>query len=404
MKHPLFTDLALLNHRVSIDGFPSVLPGNAIGNDHALITGATGFIGGFLLKELLQKNAFVQYTCVVRAASEAAGFKRILANLMQKGTPSELIDTGRIRVVAGDTLRPHFGLEPKVYAALADSVDHVFHFAATMNWVAPFNQDTQANIDALKQMVYFCATARLKKLHYASSMGMWTVLHGASGPIWETEIHEQGNELPGGYFQSKWVNEKVLKLAASAGLPVNVYRIGDVKGHSADGQGDPQNFGNLVMKYFIRNGVAIDSDMPEFNFLPVDYLVRCIVHQALYVTGQTFQFSNPELVSFHDICRAALEEGHPCRLVDMQEWLQLLRRLPDPLGRVLTPVFRKFAVAEQRAAMSFYEIGVNMFRRKHDTTNTETALQGTGITCPGMLQDGILKKYLNHLSQIQPLI
>lgn len=398
-RHLLFTDQGILDSHVGIDHLPKTLPSNEIEHKRAFITGATGFIGGYLLKALLQSGAFESYICLVRSKDEKAGLERIIANLHTKGTPGALLHQNRISVVVGDILQPRFGLEERHFEALATAADHVFHFAATMNWVTPFNQDTIANINALKEMTRFCATAKLKKLHYASSMGMWTLLHHKEGPILETEIHQQGHELPGGYFQSKWVNEKILQLASAAGLPINVYRIGDVKGNSEDGQGDPQNFGNLVMQYFIQQRVVIDSGTPEFNFIPVDYLTRSISHIALGQAGGTFQFSNPELISFHDIYQAAKACGLTCRLVSHSEWTHLLKANPDPLGKMLTPIFKKFTPGHNCAPTSFYDIGVDMFKKRHDTTNTQQALKGTEITCPGMLSHGILQRYLIHLGE-----
>lgn len=286
---------------------------------------------------------------------------------------------------------------------MAGEVDHFFHFAATMNWVAPFNQDTVANIDALKSAVAFCQHTRLTKLHYASSMGIWTLLSHAPGPILEDNIHDQGGELPGGYFQSKWVNELILHKAMSAGLPVNIYRIGDVKGNSESGLGDPHNFGNLVMQYFIKNSIVIDNSTPEFNFIPVDYLTRAIAHIATRETGKTFQFTNPDLISFRDIYTAAENVGHKCRLVTHSEWLDELSADSDQLARVLKPIFREFQPGFNHSPKSFYQIGVEMFKKPHDTTNTCTALQHTSLRCPGMLQDQVLERYLVHLGETAQL-
>ncbi|MFT6866859.1 MAG: thioester reductase-like protein [Cyclobacteriaceae bacterium] len=399
MRHLLFSDINLLNGHISLPSFPDKVPTNDIENKQAFITGATGFIGGFLLKELLQNNRFESYICLVRADTETAGYQRVKEFLLSKGTPEKLIDPARIKVVIGDVLKPQLGLNDSTYQSLLTTVDHVFHFAASMNWVTPFNQDSIANIEALKTVIKFCGTEKLKKLHYASSMGIWTLLNHTKGPILETEIHHHGNELPGGYFQSKWVNEQVLKLASAEGIPVNVYRIGDVKGNSEDGLGDPQNFGNLVMQYFINKGVVIDSDTPEFNFIPVDYLAKSIAYIAINSTGNTHQFTNPELISFCDIYAAAKSVGHDCKLISKAEWIETLKTETNMQGKILKPIFKTFTPDPSCLPTSFYGIGVNMFKKKHDTTNTDHALSDTNFKCPAMLKDGVLKRYLIHLGE-----
>jgi thioester reductase-like protein len=399
MRHLLFSSKESLNSHIAIPQLSHPIPQNDIAQKVAFVTGATGFIGGYLLKELLINNTFETIICLVRPSDAQSGFDRIKENLIKKGTDESLIDPNKIIAINGDVLLPQFGLKDDQYLEICQQVDHVFHFAATMNWVTPFNQNTIANIEALKTAIHICANQKLKKLHYASSMGLWTLLNHGSDTLLETSIHDQANELPGGYFQSKWVCEKTLHLARAAGIPVNIYRIGDVKGNSNDGLGDPQNFGNLVMQYFMLRGVAIDCDTPEFNFIPVDYLTKAIAHIATNQTGKTFQFSNPELISFKDIYRAANAIDQPLKLISKTEWIQLLKNDTSEFGKLLKPIFRSFTPDPSIAPTSFYQIGVDMFQKRHDTTNTFAALLNTDIACPAMIKDQVLQRYLSHLSK-----
>lgn len=397
MRHVLFSDLALLKSHISLPNLPKKLPPHEVGQQQALLTGATGFIGGFLLKEFLLNRTFEEYVCIVRAENPAAGLKRLQESLLTKGLPAEVLETANIRVVVGDVLLPRFGLEAPVYNALLRSVDHLFHFAASMNWVIPFGQDAIANISSVKEAVSFCSSEKLKNLHYASSMGIWTLLEHESDEILETDLHKKGHELPGGYFQSKWVNENVLGQAKLEGLPINIYRIGDVKGAMENGLGDPNNFGNMVMQYFLESGAAIDLTVPEFNFLPVDFLAKSIAHISIRAIGQTFQFSNPELVAFRHIYEQGTELGYEMELMELSEWLEKLQKDPHPIAKTLRPIFRSFTPDPAYTATSFYKVGVDMFQKKHNTSNTESVLAGGDISCPAMLSDGVLQKYLLHL-------
>lgn len=403
MRHLLFSDKKVLRSHINLPNISQKLSGN-VGNEVVLITGATGFIGGFLLKELLLKGFFKSYICLVRSDSKEAGLKRLTDNLLDKGCPQSLIDKSAIKVVIGDVLAPSFGLDIEEESNLIASVDHVFHFAATMNWITPFNQDTISNIEALKRVITLCSKGKLKKLHYASSMGIWTLKNHGPGPILETELHDQGEDLPGGYFQSKWVNERILQMASNRGLPVNIYRIGDVKGDSENGLGDPQNFGNLVMRYFVEKRIVIDSDIPEFNFLPVDYITKAIAHIATKQESNTYQFSNPELVSFKDIYNVSVGVGYKCSLVSKEEWREELKNDKSLFGKTLKPIFREFTPETSAPSTSFYDIGVAMFQKEHDTSNTNEALVDTTISCPAMLSDSILNRYLRHLGQSAKII
>lgn len=403
MEHLLFSNLDILRFYAELPPLSEGLPGKKLSRDVAFITGATGFIGGFLLKVLIEEGTFQKVICLVRGTNEKQAKQRLKEGLLKKGLSETLFYQADITVVSGNVLLPFLGLRRSVYEQLSAEIDHVFHFAAAMNLVIPFTQEAIANIDALKNTLIFCAERKLKMLHYASSMGIWTLLNPRPGPIYEDEIHNQGDELPGGYFQSKWVNEMILKKAMGAGFPINIYRIGDVKGNSENGLGNPQNFGNHIMRYCIKRGVLIDSDVPEFNFIPVDYLAKAIVYLAVNEMGQTFQFSNPDLISFKDIYYVARDLGHECKLISYQEWVALLSMETDALGKVLNPVFRQFRPNPLLPPTSFYAIGMKVFQKPHDVSNTRLALKDTSIICPGMLKDQILERYLAHLGEtVQP--
>lgn len=399
MRHILFSNNNLLLSHTDLPQMPGSLPTNRIGNDVALITGATGFIGGYLLMELLKNSAFQKIYCIVRPNTDYSGFDRIKANLIAKGMSADLISSVKIIAIDGDILVPQFGIDSQLFSELQESVDHVFHFAATMNWVTPFNKNTIANIEALKTILTFCSTQRLKKLHYASSMGLWALTNPSDGALLENELHKKGDHLPGGYFQLKWIAENILKKVALIGLPTNIYRIGDVKGHSKDGLGDPNNLGNMFMKYFISRGVAIDDDTAQLNYLPVDYITQSIAHISTTRSNKTFQFSNPELISFKDIYKAALELGHDIQLISHQTWKDLLYSDRSAEGKQLKSIFRSFSPDPGESPTSFYDIGMRMFRKSHDTTNTLSALNDTTIECPAMIKDKILHCYLNHISR-----
>lgn len=401
MKHPLFTDADTLHSCVKLPHLPKSLPKNKICNENAFITGATGFIGGFLLKELLKSDSFQSYTCLVRANSKKEGLQRVKDNLRACGASDLSISDAKIAVVLGDILLPRFGIDHDSYRQLCASTDHFFHFAASMNWVLPFNKNTQANIEALKAAILFCSTERLKKLHYASSMGIWAILNHKDPKIEESRIHNQPEELPGGYFQSKWVNEKILQMASERGVPVNVYRIGDVKGDSLIGISDLKNFGNLFMRYIQERKIAIDSALPQLNYLPVDFLAKAIAHIAFTETGKTFQFSNPQLISISDIAKAVEDAtGHQVALVSYSDWLAHLQNDKSSLGTTLKPIFRSFRPSSSSEETSFYEIGMKMFRMPHNYCNTDKALYDTGIQCPSMKSGNILPIYLAQLNRL----
>lgn len=400
MRHPLFSDTQTLVAHAQLPQIP-ISGEKSERREVAFITGATGFIGGYLLCELIRQKAFMRYICLVRAETQEAGQERLKQSLILKGIEPELLEEVDLITTCGDILKPQFGLSNQDYEHLGHEVDHVYHFAATMNWVTPFNQNTIDNLAALRQAIHLCSDQKTKQLHYASSMGLWTLLQHESEVLREDDFHQIPDQLAGGYFQSKWVAERMLGQVSAQGLPVNIYRIGDVKGCAEDGRGDANNFGNLVMHYFIKTGLAIEKAELEFNFLPVDYVAKAIAYISTSVMGQTFQFTNSELVSFTDISNTLEEEGFNIERHPIGDWRELLSKDKSLLGRTLNAIFRPFSPGADWPATSFYQIGVDMFTKKHDTANTERVISSIGLQPPAMKTDGMLAKYLHHLSSLK---
>src|SRR5690606_16314369 len=112
--------------------------------DRLLLTGATGFLGAFLLHELLEQTRSQIY-CLVRAPNSAMGQERILANL-HKYTSQHPEATVRIIAVPGDLTQPLLGLSQHDFAALANTVDLIYHNGALVNWLYPYARLKLANV------------------------------------------------------------------------------------------------------------------------------------------------------------------------------------------------------------------------------------------------------------------
>ena len=91
-----------------------------------LLTGATGFLGSFLLDELLRESERVaRVYCIVRASSEKDGIERVKDTLEKKCLwDSEKWENNksRIQVVLGDLDKPSLGIDEHKFGELAKEV------------------------------------------------------------------------------------------------------------------------------------------------------------------------------------------------------------------------------------------------------------------------------------------
>jgi thioester reductase-like protein len=251
----------------------------------ALLTGATGFLGAFLLSELLARGLVVH--CLVRAPDEAAALERIRASLSAYGLWRE-DDMQNIVALPGDLARPRLGLSEAAFAVVADRVDLVVHAGALVHWVAPYAALAPVNVGATVEILKLCSMGRPKALHHVSTLGTVGVYHALGlVPPGTTAARLPTMTRPSGYFQTKFVAEQLVTAARERGVLATIWRPGLVTGDSktgADSSTSGQFFASLVAGC-VRMGVA-----PEWQgnvrIVPVDFVASAIAAGALRPDGQ----------------------------------------------------------------------------------------------------------------------
>ena len=201
-----------------------------------LLTGATGFVGRFLLRELLRRNDSLIVHCLVRADGVEHGFARIRAALEH----AELWDDAfgpRIRVVIGDICAARFGLGDAEFDDLCRRIDAVYHLAADLSLVSSYASIRTVNASSLRNVLALCLRTRFKHVFYASTMAVFPEYFcNFSNEFSRSRIeHHMQPDLAAmkrllpigivGYPWSKLVSEQILLFANAAGLPVAIFRL-----------------------------------------------------------------------------------------------------------------------------------------------------------------------------------
>ena len=106
--------------------------------DHPLtvfLTGATGFLGAFILHDLLSRHERVKKViCLVRSTSIQQGLTRLREGSTDKGVWSdEWVTSGRLEVATGDLGLDLFGLGKQDWTRISNEVDVVLHNGALVS-------------------------------------------------------------------------------------------------------------------------------------------------------------------------------------------------------------------------------------------------------------------------------
>ncbi len=201
-----------------------------------LLTGATGFIGRFFLRDLLQQNLRLVVHCLVRADSEEHGFER-LRTALQEADLWEDTFAPRIRAVAGDMGQVRFGLSQADFDGYCRRIDAVYHLAADINLSSSYMAIRELNTLSVGNLMELCLRRRFKHLFHASTMGVFPqYFYSFAREFKDSPIGHQAQpdldmmkrEFPIGFLGYSWsklASEQVLLFAQQAGLPLAIFRL-----------------------------------------------------------------------------------------------------------------------------------------------------------------------------------
>ncbi|MCG1042450.1 amino acid adenylation domain-containing protein [Mycetohabitans sp. B8] len=270
------TQLMKSDAALTSDLTKQTLPGTSRSTwQQVLLTGATGFVGRYLLIELLrQTNAHI--ICLVKSNNEHEARSRILSALEEIGQSN--LDQCRISVLCGNLAQAKLGLTETQLAGLADNLDAIIHNGAMVNHFFSYRELRQANVLATDTLVRVAATGREKSLHYISTLSVAP----EKAPLPFTEDSDISMEpVPNGYVQSKWVAEHLINVAAAQGIPCGIHRLAHITADSTTGYCNTEDRVYRMIRAIARLGVAFDANELYLQ-TPVDHAAHAIVKLALH--------------------------------------------------------------------------------------------------------------------------
>ena len=250
------------------------------------VTGATGFIGRYLVQELLD-NREGEVFVLVRSGSQAR-MDRLIASWG---------NDGRVTPVVGDLNEAALGVDPAWVKEHAGTIDHFFHLAAIYDMTATDEQNETLNVGGTRNALELASDLDAGVFHQVSSIA-------ASGDykgFWDETMFDVDQGLPSPYHRTKFESEKIVR--EESAVPWRVYRPSMVIGHSETGAMDkvdgPYYFFPILK--MLRDSLPtwtplVGVDLGDTNVVPVDYVAKAMDHLAHLEgrNGEAFHLVNPE--------------------------------------------------------------------------------------------------------------
>jgi amino acid adenylation domain-containing protein/thioester reductase-like protein len=349
------------------------------------LTGVTGFLGAYLLDELLRETRADIY-CLVRANSVEEGKKRIQRNLEEYALWNEAT-CSRIIPVLGDLALPDLGLSTAQFRELAARVDTIYHCGAWVNFTYPYHMLKAVNVDSVRAILHLAGEDRLKPINFISTLSVFDSSQMKPGQIiLEDSPLEVYQGQDSGYAQSKWVAERLLQNARSLGFPVTIYRLGLVGAHSQTGIGHVKDLTWAMIKGCIQLGAAPKIHL-LLDLIPVDFVSKAIIYlsrQPLSL-NKAFHLFNTQPLSWMALVSWMNEQGYSIRSLPYPQWYAELRHAVEEMdGNALSPFFSIFPELDDASVIAQSPMVQSPQTEPFDTQNTSLGLANTSITCPPM--------------------
>ncbi|KAH8675279.1 N-(5-amino-5-carboxypentanoyl)-L-cysteinyl-D-valine synthase [Xylariales sp. PMI_506] len=292
-----------------------------------LLTGVTGYLGAFLLSAILESTS-ARVVCLVRfthpsGEARGEGIARLRKNLLDLGIWNQSI-LDRVEVLPGNLGRKRLGLAPDVFESLASRVNVIIHAAATVNLVYPYAAMRGANVGGTKEILRLASQAGAT-VHHVSTNGVLP----PSSEGWPEDamlsVEEVPDKLLDGYGQTKWVAEQLVLEAGRRGLPVRIYRPGEISGHSVLGSTNTYDLMTALFVESIQIGAAPNIKGWLAEMTPVDFVSKAITTLANHADTKqrVFHLGDSKPVTGAELLEDLSDLGYQTRATDWDAWVSL---------------------------------------------------------------------------------
>ncbi|KAF4922112.1 L-2-aminoadipate reductase large subunit [Colletotrichum viniferum] len=301
------------------------------GKTTVFVTGATGFLGSYIVKDLLARESINVIAHVRGTKSVEAALERLQRSLRGYGVWQDSW-AARLSAVIGDLAQPRLGLDDDTWKMLGDTVDVIIHNGALVHWVKQYEHLERSNVLSTLDALRLCNQGKPKLFSFISSTSVLDTDHyldlsheqtkTGQGAVMEADdMMGSRTGLGTGYGQSKWVSEQLVREAGRRGLLGSIIRPGYILGDAATGVCNTDDFLLRMLKGCIQLS-SRPHIINTINAVPVGHVSTVVVAASLNPipagTANSVRSSSSDDVGVHVIHVTA----HP--RLRMNEYLSTL--------------------------------------------------------------------------------
>lgn len=356
-----------------------------------MLTGVTGSLGSFMLRDLLKDPSVKKVYAIIRGKQEQL-MNRLVDAFESRSLDTSLLNTGRVEVLPMRFNDPFLGFGEEKYHQLKDEVTIVQHCAWLLDFNMPVDHYDKECITPFYNLLKFAyRQVNPMHVHFVSSI--------SASAAYASNIPEEPLPLdahvcmPMGYAHSKFVVEILFNyLTSEKNFPCYIERLGQVCGDSSNGV---WNISEQYPLMFIGGG-SIMHKMPGLDtvidWITVDYAAASIADIMLrtaYLPADKdqsiYHIVNPQHIRWSTVLESMKSAGMKFDIIPPAEWVEELSK--DDTN----PAFK---------LMSFYEAN---FQEAFEMPVWETKKTSTLtpiIANSPILDSGLFGKFLTRWESV----
>ena len=359
---------------------------------HILLTGATGYLGSYLLRELLADNS-IQVTVPVRSKENLDGrarLERVLSGYFGNDAARSMLDNPGLSVLSSDLRHPQLLLSPGEYGKLAENIDAIYHCAANVNHIGHYRDFLADNVSATRHLLTLATQQKTiaTDFHFISTLSV-----SASALPGDFKLFTEYDSPPqvpddNYYIRTKQEAERLVIAYRTELQNSSIYRVGNIS-FASEGSKLQQNIQDNAffrqLAAFMRLGV-VPADQPA-SLCHVDLVARSIIALSSResLTNEIHHIETSRRDSLATLILSANGMKDKIRACSFGEFLKRLRDAVDE------PEMES-AVAETVENYALQSGSSVMTRRQSvaiASDRTQRLLDHFGIIWPSIPQEGV---------------